>query len=172
MKAAPLLALSLIWRSIAAFARAGAKAAIVYTCTVIPLLVLVAVAASLGTGRLDGVVAAVALLPVCLFPFGIILGVVPSVIMGALDGLLIGIVMALTLRHLTPPRAALIGVVAGAALAVVLHLMAFGQGVGDLNLEQYTFWLGAPTAIGIVVSAVTARRVFLRVVAERQGAIP
>lgn len=144
------------------YARAGAKAALAYMAVVIPLYMVVAMLTSYGNGRLvDGVLGAV-LLPVCMYPFGIVLGVLPAAILGGVDGLLVGSAMAIARYSLTPRRAALLGALVGCGLAALVHGIAFGDGVSSLPVESYLFWLGGPTVIGIVVSTTTGTRVFRR----------
>jgi hypothetical protein len=133
-------------------AAAGAVLAMAYTVLVIPLAGLSLVASNLPGGKgLDALIGAGAF-AICAFPFALVLGVLPGVLLGAIGGLLIGAATAPFRGRLQRRAAAGIGLAVAGLMVFAAHLAiapdlldSARQGLG--RYVPYLFWVAGPSLL-------------------------
>ena len=108
--------------------------------------------ANRANGRLHEALIGAAVLSICSGPFAIVLGILPGMALGALSGLIVGL-LAAPLRHtLTRPGAALIGLFVAIPIVVAGNLLLGPDMIqpalnGLARYWLYLFWVGGPTVL-------------------------
>jgi len=106
-------------------------------------------------GRFHEALIGAAVLSVCSGPFAIVLGILPGMALGALSGLVVGLLVA-PLRHtLTRPGAALIGLLVAIPIVIAGNLFMGPDMIqpalaGLSRYRLYLFWVGGPSMLILV----------------------
>ncbi|MCW1969808.1 MAG: hypothetical protein KIH69_016975 [Anaerolineae bacterium] len=142
--------LELITRSTARGAIAGAALAIIYTLIAIPVVGLLLVISNIPIGKAFDAMIGAGIFAICAWPFAIVLGVIPGVLLGAVGGLGIGAGLPLSRERTTARPAAWLGFAIALGIVLIGHLfIAPGlietQFTGLRAFIPYLFWLFGPS---------------------------
>lgn len=151
----PLL---LIARSLMLGTGAGATLATLYTLLAIPLFGL-ALLTNIPAGKALDALLGVGAFAVCAGPFALLVGILPATLIGALAGLVIGLLLLPWRQRITGRGGALIGLGVSLILVATVNLTL---GPGLLRMETgsfgsrfiYLFWLGGPSALALLAGPV------------------
>ena len=102
-------------------------------------------------GMLDPLIGA-AVFGICSGPFAFVLGILPGTLLGALGGLVIGLLMAPLRTRVSPAGAALIGLLVAVVIVVGANLgmgpdMIEPQRSGFGRYMPYLFWIAGPSLL-------------------------
>lgn len=152
--AGPRSPLAVIGRGALLGAMAGAALASVYTVLGILLIGLALLLSNADVGKVGDALLGFGAFSICAGPFALFIGILPATLIGALLGLLIGLLCLPFRDRLTGGCGALIGLAVAATAAVIANwrigpdLLRAGEGTfGPVFI--YLFWLGAPSVLAL-----------------------
>ncbi|GAB4568349.1 MAG: hypothetical protein Kow0047_21140 [Anaerolineae bacterium] len=148
--------MSLLKRGIYLGALAGAVLSIVYTAVAIPLVGILLVVTNIPGDRVFDALIGAGMFAMCAWPCAIPVGILPAVMIGALGGLLIGLLILPVQDRVSNEGAAIVGLLVGVGIVVAAHLWLFPGMIeetrpnGVLKYLPYLFWIGFP---GVMILA-------------------
>jgi hypothetical protein len=147
--------LALLGRGILLGAGAGAGLAALYTLLAIPGVGFLLLLTNSSGGKALDALLGFGAFAICAGPFALFIGILPAMVIGALAGLLIGLLMLPFRRSITDLGGAAIGLgvaalfVAAANLFLAPSLLGMEEGtLGPIFL--YLFWLAGPGLLALV----------------------
>lgn len=108
-----------------------------------------------SNGRAFDALIGAGIFTICSGPFALLLGILPAVILGALSGLLIGLLAAPWRGRLSNGGAALIGLLVAIAIVIGGNLL-LGPGMiepnqaGFARYRPYLFWIAGPSVLILI----------------------
>jgi hypothetical protein len=104
--------------------------------------------------RIGAAMIGLTILPICGFPFALVLAVFPGTLIGALVGLVSALLLT-GLKRANPGAGALVGLIAG-ALAAAAANAGLARGMLDATdgVKLYWLWIGIPSILVLAGGAV------------------
>ncbi|MBT3239489.1 MAG: hypothetical protein HON98_03180 [Chloroflexi bacterium] len=135
---------------------AGGILATVYMALAIPAVGILLVISNIPAGKAFDALLGAGFFAICAFPFGIIIGVIPGILFGALGGFLIALISLPFLKNLSKFKTALIGFAFGIVFALIAHFV-LSPGLIDQNQTDtimkylpYLFWIAFPSLFSTI----------------------
>ncbi len=147
--------LKLIAHSALRGAMAGGVLAIAYTALAIPAAGLLLMINNIPVGKTFDAMIGAGVFALCAWPFAIVLGIIPSAIIGAVGGSIIGAAVIPFRARLSRRGTTLIGLLV-AILIVLIAYLVFGQSMYDPRENSfapyipYLFWFVGPSIMAIL----------------------
>jgi hypothetical protein len=134
-------------------ALAGAGLSLAYTTVIIPLVGILLVLTNIPSGKVFEALIGAGLFGICAWPFAILMGVFPGIVMGAISGIFIGLIILPLQTRITNLGAAIIGLTVAIGLVIGAHSLLY-PGLIDMTRPDgvfkylpYLFWLGFPSVL-------------------------
>lgn len=147
--------LTLIFRGTLLGALAGTVLASVYAAAAPAGVAAWLVSTNSSNGRIFDALIGAGVLGLCVGPFALVLGILPGMLLGAVSGLIIGLLAAPFHRSLTSAGGAVIGLLVAVVIVAGGNLL-LGPGMIEPNRPEpgryfpYLFWIAGPSLLILV----------------------
>ena len=145
--------ISVLRRGVFLGARAGAALSIAYTATAIPMLGILLVVTNIPSGKVFDALIGAWMLPICAWPFAVLMGILPGSVLGAIGGLLIGLIVLPIRTRVTQGGAAIIGLIVAIGMVGSVHALMYPGIIGGIPSKgvfkylPYLFWVAFPSVL-------------------------
>ena len=146
--------MSVLKRGIFLGALAGAVLSIAYTAVIIPSVGILLVVTNIPGGRVFDALIGAWMFAICAWPFAVLIGILPGIVLGAIGGFLIGLIVLPVRTRITKRGTAIIGLIVGIGIAGSIHALLAPGMIEETHPNEvfkylpYLFWVGLP---GILV---------------------
>jgi hypothetical protein len=131
----------------------GGVLSVIFSVVAIHLTGLLLVLTNISSGKVIDALIGAGAFAICAWPFSIILGVIPGLIVGSVGGIATGLVVMPFRTKISSNTSALIGLLVAISIIVVAHRYLF-PGLIEPNRPAsiqkyfpYLFWLGGPSLL-------------------------
>jgi len=144
---------SILKRSIILGSITGGVLSFAYTAVVIPLAGILIVFTNIPSGKIFDALIGAGAFAICAWPFAMIMGVFPGIILGAMGGIIIGLIVLPLRTRISSMGTGLIGLLAAIGTVILAHrylypgLIDVSRPEGIMKYLPYLFWLAGPSLL-------------------------
>jgi len=143
---------SILKRGFLLGAFAGGVLSVAYTTIVIPLVGMLIVFINIPAGKVFDALLGAGFFAICAWPFAIVMGILPGILIGAIGGFLTGSIVVPLRTRISSKGAAFIGLIVAIGAVIGGHILFF-PGLIDINSPgfhpyfPFLFWLACPSVL-------------------------